>query len=405
MISLTSKRSQQFTESVIREMTRLAILHNAVNLSQGFPDYDPPEEMLEAAIRAIREGYNQYAITWGTKNLRQAIAKKTTELQGIPVDPETEITVTCGSTEAMIASLLGIIDPDEEVIIFEPFYENYGPDTILSNATPRYVTLRSPVPVSTGNRKDKGQHWTFDPVELEAAFNVKTKAIILNTPNNPTGKVFTREELESIAKFCQKWDVLAVTDEIYEHILYDGLEHVRMATLPGMQERTITINAISKTYSATGWRVGWAIAPAPITASIRKVHDFLTVGAPHPLQEAAAVALRLPSTYYDKLATDYGNRREFLLNTLLDAGFKCWKPFGAYYIMTDFSEVAEKQGLKGKTDAQFAEWLVREIGVAAVPGSSFYREASLGRSQVRFSFGRKMETLKEAEKRLSRLKR
>jgi aspartate/methionine/tyrosine aminotransferase len=393
----TALRTHSFTESVIREMTRLANAHQAVNLAQGFPDYDPPSEMLEAAILAIRNGLNQYAITWGTPNLRQAIAKKTKTFLGIIVDPETEITVTCGSTEAMIASLLAVVNPGDEVIVFEPFYENYGPDAILSQAQPRYVPLYPP--------KNEGGSWFFDFEELEQAFNNKTKAIILNTPNNPTGKVFTRQELGHIASLCQKWNVIAVTDEIYEHMVYDGLEHISLAVLPGMQERTIVINAISKTYSATGWRVGWALAPREITASIRKVHDFLTVGAPHPFQEAAAVALGLPGSYYEKLCEDYRQRRDFFLPVLQSAGFRCWKPFGAYYIMCDFSDVKRPPFIQ--EDRAFAEWLVSEIGVAPVPGSSFFTVsesgAPKGTTQVRFSFGRKMALLEEASRCMQKL--
>ena len=393
MRSLVSERTQRFTESVIREMTRLAQRHDAINLAQGFPDAESPPEMLEAATRAIRNGVNQYAITWGAKSLRDAIAKKVAWYPGIHVDPETEITVTCGSTEAMIASLMAVINPGDEVIVFEPFYENYGPDTILSNATPRYVTL---LPPATNHPQ-----WHFDRDELAAAFNDRTKAIIVNTPNNPTGKVFTRDELVFIGSLCQKWDALAVTDEIYEHILYDGTAHTSMATLPGMRERTITINAISKTYAATGWRVGWVIAPAAITSSVRKVHDFLTVGAPHPLQEAAAVALGLPATYYDQVLASYAVRREFMLRVLTEAGFRCWTPDGAYYIMTDFSAVPIGNPQSPiLTDVNFARWLVSQIGVAGVPGSSFYHEAALGVSQIRFSFGRSLQTLQEAQARL-----
>lgn len=387
----TSDRTRRFTESVIREMTRLALAHNAVNLSQGFPDYDPPAAMLEAAIAAIKGGMNQYAVTWGTKKLRDAIARKFKAFQRIDIDPEKEITVTCGSTEAMISSLLGIVNPGDEVVIFEPFYENYGPDAILSQATPRYVSLRPPT--------QENPAWSFDPAELEKAFGDKTKAIIINTPNNPTGKVFTRQEMEQIAALCIKWNVLAVTDEIYDHMVYDGQTHVSMVTLPGMRERTITINAISKTYSATGWRVGWAVAPPEITPGIRKVHDFLTVGAPHPFQEAAAVALDLSQSYYDHLMEDYRARRDFFIPALEKAGFRCWKPSGAYYVMTDFSAYPHPSGIQD--DRGFAEWLVREVGVAAVPGSSFYRDPQSGKNQIRFSFGRKMEMLEDAAKRLT----
>jgi len=396
MRHLVSARSEQFTESVIREMTRLALQHEAINLAQGFPDYDPPTAMLEAAIAAIRGGVNQYGITWGAKNLRNAIAAKVAWFPGLTIDPETEITVTCGSTEAMIASLLAIINPGDEVIVFEPFYENYGPDTILSNATPRFVTLHPP-DAADGD-------WHFDRDHLAAAFNSHTKAIILNTPNNPTGKVFTRDELTFIAELCQRWDAVAVTDEIYEHLVYDGRTHVSLATLPGMRERTITINAISKTYAATGWRVGWAIAPLEITAAIRKVHDFLTVGAPHPLQEAAVAALGLPDSYYHEMCADYCQRREFLVPALARAGFQCWAPRGAYYVMTDFSAVAIRNSQFAiRNDVDFARWLCAEVGIAAVPGSSFYHEPGQGRTQIRFSFGRSLPMLEQAVARLQRI--
>ena len=322
MNNFSSERAMKFTESVIRDMTRVCLKHKGVNLAQGFPDFSAPEEIKEAAIQAIRSDFNQYAITWGTPSLRQSIADKFAWYNGVTMDPDTEITVCCGSTEAMIASLMAIVNPGEEVIVFEPFYENYGPDTILCGSEPRFITLHEP-------------DWHFDEKKLALAFNNKTKAIILNTPNNPTGKVFSREELQFIADLCLKWGAVAVTDEIYEHILYDGAQHISIASLPGMRDQTITINSISKTYSLTGWRVGWAIAPAHLTASIRKVHDFLTVGAPHPLQEAAAVALRLGRSYYKVLAREYQERRDFLMTALQDAGFRIYRPDGAYYVMTD----------------------------------------------------------------------
>jgi aminotransferase len=413
MVLETSLRSQQFTESVIRDMTRLAATYNAVNLSQGFPDYDPPAAMLQAALRAIQDGKNQYAITWGTKNLREAVARKFKRFYGIEINPETEVTVTCGSTEAMISSLLGIVNPGDEVIVFEPFYENYGPDTILSNAVPYYVSLIPPKRFSShpdgksqahlekGHSSQSDEHWTFDFGELEKAFNPKTKAVIINTPNNPTGKVFTKKEMEFIAQLCQKWNVIAITDEIYEHITYEGVQHVCMASLPGMRERTITISGLSKTYSATGWRVGWATAPPELTRGIRKVHDFLTVGAPHPFQEAGAVALDLPNSYYEDMALDYLKRRDFLFQVLTEAGFNCSKPFGAYYIMTDFSRVKKPAHIQN--DMEFAFWLVKEIGVAGVPGSSFYHIPEQGRTQIRFSFGRKMELLTQAAEKLKKI--
>jgi aminotransferase len=366
-------------------MTRLAHRHGAVNLSQGFPDFPAPAVVKEAARRAIASDVNQYAVTWGALSLRQAIARKFGRLYGLPVDPEREVTVTCGSTEAMIAALLAVLDPGDEVVVFEPFYENYGPDAILSGAVPRFVPLRPP-------------EWTFDPEELERAFSERTRAIIVNTPNNPTGKVFSRAELETIAELCQRHDVLAVTDEIYEHILYDGAVHVPLATLPGMAARTITINGMSKTYSVTGWRVGWAIAPPALTDAIRKVHDFLTVGAAAPLQEAGALALDLPPAYYEDLARAYEQRRERLLGILGEVGFVVHRPRGAYYVMVEIDP------LGWDDDVAFARHLVEEVGVAVVPGSSFYRDPTAGRRQVRFAFCKKEETLAGAQARLARLR-
>jgi aminotransferase len=382
---IISHKAEQFTESVIREMTRQANLYGAINLSQGFPDFSAPEEIKLAACDAIMADVNQYAITWGAKKFRDAIAEKSSWYLGLEVDPEREITVTCGSTEAMIAALMAIVNPGDEVIVFEPFYENYGPDAILSGATPRYVTLRAP-------------DWSFDPDELAAAFNDNTKAIIINTPNNPTGKVFSREELQTIAELCQKWNAIAITDEIYEHILFNDKMHIAMATLDGMRDRTITINGLSKTYSVTGWRVGYTIAPEYITHAIRKVHDFLTVGAAAPLQEAGVRALRLPRSYYDHLQADYLLRRDRLLPVLKDVGFRCFDPDGAYYVMTDISAFGYKD------DVEFSKYLVKDIGVAVVPGSSFYHEPELGRSQVRFTFCKRDETLAAAEERLQKLK-
>jgi aminotransferase len=379
-----SLKASRFTESVIREMTRLATLHGAVNLSQGFPDFPAPSEIKEAARQAIAEDDNQYAITWGARPLREAIAAKFTSLYGVPVDPERQVVVTCGSTEAMIAALMAVLDPGDEVVVFEPFYENYGPDAILSGAVPRFVKLRPP-------------DWSFDPGELAKAFGPKTRAIIVNTPNNPTGKVFTREELTQIAELCQRHDAVAVTDEIYEHILYDGAVHIPMATLPGMAERTITINGMSKTYSVTGWRVGWAIAPAALIDPMRKVHDFLTVGAAAPLQGAGAVALRLPASYYQELAAGYARRRARLLPILERAGFRLHNPRGAYYVMTEID------GLGWSDDVAFARHLVEEVGVAVVPGSSFYNDPADGRGQVRFAFCKKDATFDEAERRLAKL--
>src|SRR5450755_2833065 len=388
--SFLSSKVAQFTESVIREMTRQAMLHGAVNLSQGFPDFPAPAEIKRAAQEAIAADINQYAITWGAKNLRNAVARQMQVWQGIAVDPEREITVCCGSTETMMSTLLAVCNDGDEVVIFEPFYENYGPDAILSGAKPRFVKLRPP---STADGE-----WTFDERELRAAFHKQTKAIILNTPNNPTGKVFTRTDLELIRDLCVEFDVLAITDEIYEHILYDGTRHISIASLEGMRDRTVTINGLSKTYSVTGWRVGWTVAPERITDAIRKVHDFLTVGAPAPLQEAGAAALSLPPEYYAKLAEGYRARRDHLMPSLTAAGFKCFRPSGAYYVMTDISAFGYKD------DISFAKYLVQEIGVATVPGSSFYRDPRDGARQVRFAFCKKTQTLDDAARRLAKLR-
>jgi aspartate/methionine/tyrosine aminotransferase len=391
---MLSAKAEQFTESVIREMTRLALEHQAVNLSQGFPDFAAPAEIKEAARQAIADDINQYAITWGAKALRDAIVEKFERTQGIRVDPEREITICCGSTEAMMSSMMAIINPGDEIVVFEPYYENYGPDAILSGATPRFVKLRPP-------------DWSYDERELAAAFGPRTKAIILNTPNNPTGKVFTRAELEFISSLCVRWNAFCITDEIYEHILYDGAEHISMAQIDGMRDRTIVINGMSKTYSVTGWRVGWAIAPAKATAAIRKVHDFLTVGAAAPLQQAGAIALKSPEAYYQNLAKSYHEKRERLLKILTGAGFTVFKPRGAYYIMTDISGFdfnGSGRGTEKTTnDVAFAKFLVQKVGVAVVPGSSFYGSPADGSSQVRFTFCKKESTLAAAEERLAGL--
>ena len=387
--SHVSEKASRFTESVIREMTREAMKHGAINLAQGFPDFGAPEAIKQAAMDAIAADVNQYAITWGARDFRQALAQKTAWHLGMEIDPEREITVTCGSTEAMIATLMATVNPGEEVIVFEPFYENYGPDAILSGASPVYVKLYAPT-------------WSFDPDELRAAFSGRTRAIILCNPNNPVGKVFTREEMEFIAGLCREHDVLCITDEIYEHILYshpDGTpaRHICMAQVEGMRERTVVVNSMSKTYSVTGWRVGYCIAPPLITSAIRKVHDFLTVGAAAPLQAAGAFALSLPPEYYHKLRADYQARLDLFLPALEKAGFGVTRPEGAYYVMTDIS------GFGFGNDVEFAMHLVRDIGVACVPGSSFYPRPEDGAKQVRFCFCKKDETLLGAVERLAKL--
>ncbi len=379
--SPVSRKAGQFTESVIREMTRLAMEYGALNLAQGFPDFPAPLEVKEAAVSAIRDDVNQYSVTWGAQGLRRAIAARFEHDTSVAVNPERELTVCCGATEAMVASLLAVVDPGDEVVVFEPFYENYGPDTIICGATPRYVALRPP-------------QWTFDPDELAAAFSDRTRAVVLNTPNNPTGKVFSRAELSAIAELCQRWDAYAISDEIYQYLVYDGAQHVSIASLPGMRERSITINSLSKTYSVTGWRVGYAIAPPEVSNAIRKMHDFITVGAPAPLQEAGVAALRLPDSYYAALQAEYAGRRDRFLSALENAGFRCFRPRGAYYIMTDISSFGFE------SDVEFTRYLVREVGVAAVPGSSFYSRAELGRQQVRFCYSKTDATLNEAAQRL-----
>ncbi len=373
-------RTEGFTESVIREMTRLNAVHNGINLAQGFPNFPAPAALKDAAKRAIDADVNQYAITWGSKSLRDALAKTYADLYGMQVDPETMLTVTCGATEAMISTLLAIVDPGDEVIVLEPFYENYGPDTDIAGARPVYVPLRPPDNV-------------FDRDELRKAFGPRTKAIIVNTPNNPTGRVFTRDELMFIASLCIEHDVVAVTDEIYEHIRYEG-EHIPIATLPGMAERTVTISGASKTFSVTGWRVGWIVAPPELTAGIRKVHDFVTVGAPAPLQEAVAEGLALGRPYYDSLSVEYRKRRDLLVPALESAGFAPRQPEGAYYVLCDITPFGFDD------DTAFARWLVSEVGVAGVPGSSFYSEPALGRHLIRFTFCKTHDVLEAAAKRL-----
>ncbi|MEJ7860349.1 MAG: aminotransferase class I/II-fold pyridoxal phosphate-dependent enzyme [Pyrinomonadaceae bacterium] len=402
-----SKKAGSFTESVIREMTREAMKYDAVNLGQGFPDFAAPEDIKQKAMEAIAADHNQYAITWGVKSFRDAIARKTKWFLDLDIDPETEITVTCGSTEGMIAAMMATVDAGEEVVVFEPFYENYAPDAILSDAKPVYVPLY---------RGENG--WHFERGELRAAFNEKTKAIIICNPNNPTGKVFNRVELEFIAELCREFDALCFTDEIYEHIIYDEVQssrfkvqgspaqlttdplttHICMAQIDGMRERTIVVNSLSKTFSVTGWRVGYCIAPPDITNAIRKVHDFLTVGAANPLQHAGAYALNLPESYYTDLQKEYQRKRDFIVPVLRDAGFKCDSPEGAYYVMSDISNFGFED------DVEFTKYLIREIGVAVVPGSSFYHDKNSGKNQVRFCFCKKDETLEAAAERLQKLK-
>ncbi|MFZ5584725.1 MAG: pyridoxal phosphate-dependent aminotransferase [Thermodesulfobacteriota bacterium] len=380
--------TERFGESVIRMMSRICNQYGGINLAQGFPDWDTPEPVKEAAIKAIKDGVNQYAVTWGAAGLRANIAARARSYNRLACDPDANVTVTCGATEAMIATLKAIINPGDEVVIFEPFYENFGPDTLLSGATPRYVTLRPP-------------HWTYDPDELRAAFNANTKAIIINTPNNPTGRVFSLEELALIVELCQRWDAYCISDEIYEHILYDGAAHVSPASLPGMEGRGVTINSLSKTYSATGWRVGWVIAPEPVTLAVRKVHDFLTVGAAAPLQEAAAAALALPADYYAGLAGRYAGARRLLHDALEKAGFNPYLPKGAYYIMTEVAHLRRRLGCAD--DMALAVRLIELTGVATVPGGSFYRDPALGIDQLRFCFCKKEETLARAVEGLRKL--
>lgn len=374
-----SQKAARFTESVIREMSRISSLEGGVNLAQGFPDFEAPEAMKEAACRAIRADVNQYAVTWGAPRLREAVARRAREVHGIDCNADEHVTVTCGATEAMIAALLAACDPGDEVLFFEPFYENYGPDCILADATPRYVRLRGP-------------RWEFDPTELAQAFNENTRAIIVNTPHNPTGKVFTRDELETIAELCVRHDVLAITDEIYDAITYDGTKHVSIATLDGMAERTITINGLSKTWSATGWRIGWCIAPTELSLAIRKVHDFLTVGAAAPLQEAAADALGFGEVYFDELRSDYHARRAVMVDGLRAAGVEVEAPLGAYYCLVDISRFQRP----GEDDVAFARRLVAKGGVATVPGSSFFADPYDGRHLIRFCFSKRLSTLERA---------
>ena len=381
---LAAKRTSTFTESVIREMTRIANKHEAINLAQGFPDFPMPEPMKEAACAAIHGDINQYAVTWGSSAMRIAIAEKYRKWYGMDVNPDTDITVTCGATEAMASVFLALVDPGDEVIVLEPFYENYGPDAILAGAAPVFVPFERP-------------NWTLDTDRLKKAFTKRTKAIIVNTPHNPTGRVLTREEMNLIAELCEQHDAWVITDEIYEHIRYAG-DHCVMATFPRMRDRTITISGLSKTFSCTGWRLGYAIAPREQTAAIRKVHDFLTVGAPAPLQAAGAVGMHFDADYFNHLAMDYRARRAVLVEALTEAEFQFSVPEGAYYILADFSKLSDKD------DVEFAKWMIKEVGVATVPGSSFYHDRKLGRSLVRFAFCKKLETLRGAATRLQSIR-
>ena len=385
---MISKRVQGFTESVIREMTRVNNQYDGINLAQGMPNFPPPKEIVEAAHRAIDGDFHQYAITWGTPRLRQAVADKYRKFYGMDIHPDRHVTVCCGSTETMLATLMAVLNPGDEVIVFEPFYENYGPGCIMSQAEPVYVPLEPP-------------GFGFDPDRLRKAVSPRTRAIIFNSPNNPTGKIFSRAELQTIADVCIEHDLLAITDEIYEHIVYDGATHTPIATLPGMAERTITISGISKSYSVTGWRVGYAVASAELSVGIRRAHDFITVGAPHPLQEAAVTALNLPDAYYVSLRESYQARRDLLFSKVEQAGFKAFKPQGAYYILTDVAHWLPEY--KCADDHEFAMFLVKDIGVATVPGSSFYSTKELGRTKIRFCFPKTDDMLIEAGRRLQKL--
>jgi aminotransferase len=381
-----SHKLDSIADSIFPEMTRLAQQYAAVNLSQGFPDFPAPEPLKQAAADAILNDVNQYSISYGAQPFRQAIAAQFTRRHGVPVDPETDVTVCCGSTEAMLATMMACVDAGDQVIVLEPFYENYGPGAIFAGAKPVYVRLHPP-------------HWTFDPDTLARAFNNRTRAIVINTPTNPTGKVFSRDELSIIAALCQKWDTLAIADEIYEHVLFDGVAHVPIASLPGMAERTVTISGLSKTYSVTGWRIGWAIAPAALTEGIRKMHDFLTVAAPSPLQEAGTVAMNLPPDYYSDMSAQFQALRDRLIGILERQGFVCYRPSGAYYLMTDIGSFGFAN------DVEFAKYLVKEIGVASIPGSSFYQDPRAGANLLRFCFSKRPETIDEAERRLDKLER
>jgi aminotransferase len=379
-----AQRLNDLTESVIREMTRLALKHDAINLSQGFPDFDPPAELLAAGVETLRGGHNQYTISWGSPRLRAALTDTYARWYGMTLDPETEITITCGVTEAIIASLLGTVDPGDRVIIVEPAHENYVAGVLFAGGEPIWVTLAPP-------------DFALDETQLRAAFAQKPRAIILNTPHNPTGRVFSQAELSLIADLCIEHDTIAITDEIYEHIIYDGRKHVPLATLPGMAERTMTAGGFGKTYAATGWRVAWVIAPPELSNAVRTVHDFLTICAPTPLQEAASVALNLPDSYYVQQIQDYTARRDHMMDILEESGFRATPPEGAYYVMADFSDIQPDMD-----DVAFARWLTVEKRVAVVPGSSFYNDPTPARHLVRFAFPKQLETLAQAAERLAR---
>jgi aspartate/methionine/tyrosine aminotransferase len=376
-----------FTESVIREMTRLADVHGAINLAQGFPDFDTPEEIKEAARRAIADGFNQYPVTWGSSRLRAAIAAKYGRFGWPHLDPDTQIVVTCGSTEAMAAAFLALIDPGDEVVLLEPYYENYGPDAYLAGARPVVVPMQLP-------------HWGLDPDRLNGAVGPRTRALVLTTPHNPTGRGFTDGELAAVADLAVRNDLLVFTDEIYEHIVYDGRRHQSIALLPGMAERTVTISALSKTYSVTGWRVGWAIGEPHLIDPIRKVHDFLTVAAPAPLQEAGVTALEMPDAYYEDLVGSYQERRDLFLEMTAPTAFRIYRPEGAYYAMADAGVL--RKAIGAADDVDFCRELVLRAGVASVPGSSFFADGRLGCDLIRFAFPKRLETLREAAERLAR---
>ncbi|NPV06386.1 MAG: aminotransferase class I/II-fold pyridoxal phosphate-dependent enzyme [Anaerolineae bacterium] len=388
-------RTEPFVESVIREMTRLGAQTGAINLSQGVPDFDSPAEVIEAAVEAIRGVNNQYTFSFGSPEFRAAIARKSATYNHIPCDPETEVTVTCGVSEAIVSALIGLSNPGDEMIVLEPWFEIYIPDCIIAGITPRFVPMREP-------------DYTFDPDELRAAFNKRTRFIMVNTPHNPTGRMYTQEELEVIAGLCQEFNVIAITDEIYEHIYFNDRQHISLGSLEGMEDRTVTISGLGKSYSVTGWRVGWAVADQRLTTPIRRVHDYLTVCAPAPFQAAGTVALGLPESYYREMRAEFAARRDVLTRGIREAGMTCLEPEGAYYVMADFAEVewdSDRYMRPGWTlDRAFAEYMAREIGVAVVPGTSFYEGRRLGHTRLRFNFAKRVDTLQEAADRMKRLK-